>query len=45
MPANLPVCPYATTRLPLDWFSWNLKFEDFTETYKKTEVWLKSDKE
>jgi len=33
MPACLPVCPHATTRLPLDWFSWKLKFENFTKTH------------
>jgi len=34
----------ATTRLPLDEFSWNLTFEHFEKTCRKIQVSLKSDK-
>jgi hypothetical protein len=39
----MSVCPYRTTRLPLDGFSWNLKFEYFSKR-RKFKFHLKSDK-
>ena len=39
-----PVCPYETTWLPRDEFSWNLVFEDFSKTGRENSGWFKSDK-
>jgi hypothetical protein len=38
----LSVRPHGITRLPLDWYSWNLIFEYFSESVKKIKVLLKS---
>ena len=38
------VCPYATTRLPLNGFSWNLILSVFRKSVQKVQVSLKSDK-
>ena len=38
----MSVCPPGTTRLPLDWFSWNLEY--FRKLVKKIQVLLKSHK-
>jgi hypothetical protein len=40
----LSVCPHATSRLPLDGFSWNFIFEDFRTSVENTQILLKSDK-
>jgi hypothetical protein len=38
------VCPYATTRLPLNGFSWNLILSVFRKSVQRIQVSLKSDK-
>ena len=35
------VCPHATTRLPMDGFSWNLIFEDFLEICRENSSLIK----
>jgi len=37
-PWCLSVCRYGTTRLPLDGFSWNLIFENFSKIFWKTKL-------
>ena len=40
----MTVRPHGTTLLPMDEFSWNLIFGDFSKIFRETEVSLKSDK-
>jgi len=44
MSVCLSVCPHATTRLPLDAFSWNLVFGYFSKICRENEFSFKSDK-
>jgi hypothetical protein len=37
----MSVCPQGTTRLPLDRFSWNLIFEDFSKICRKISSFIK----
>ena len=38
-----PLRPHETTRLSLDWFSWNLIFEYFRKSVEKIQGWLSPD--
>ena len=40
----MSVCPHGRTRLPPDWFWWNLIFSLFRKSVEKIHVVLKSDK-
>jgi hypothetical protein len=40
----LSVRPHETIRLPVEWFSWNLKFEYFSKIFREFQVSLKSGK-
>ena len=44
MSVRLFILPHATTRLPLDVFSWNLRVRIFLKSFEKIQVSLKSDK-
>jgi hypothetical protein len=36
-----PVCPHVTTRLPLDGFSWNQIFENFSKPCRENSRFIK----